>query len=86
MLSAVSFQFARHRQYDTWYIIDEQMQQYTYNTVQISYMTFVQLKLFLKNPIGIFSRGKKVPRGKIPIWQNGKKFPWEKFPTGKNKY
>ena len=34
----------------------------------------------------IFSRGKKVPREKIPIWQNGKKFPWEKFPTGKNKY
>ena len=36
MLSAVSFQFARHRQYDTWYIINEQMQQYTYNTVQIT--------------------------------------------------
>ena len=36
MLSAVSFQFARHRQYYTWYIINEQMQQYTYNTVQIT--------------------------------------------------
>ena len=46
-------------------------------------MTFVQLKLFLKNPIGIFPVGKKVPREKNPIWQNGKKFPWEKFPTGK---
>ena len=49
-------------------------------------MTFVQLKPFLKNPIGIFSHGKKVPREKIPIWRNGKNFPWEKFPTGKNKY
>ena len=46
-------------------------------------MTFVQLTPFLKNPIGIFSRGKKVPREKIPIWRNGKNFPWEKFPTGK---
>ena len=42
-------------------------------------MTFVQLKPFLKNPIGIFSRGKKVPQEIIPIWQNGKNFPREKI-------
>ena len=84
-LSAVSFQFARHRQYDTWYIIDEQMQQYTYNTVQITVNDICATETILKNPIGIFPVGKN-PAGKIPIWQNGKNFPWEKFPTGKNKY
>ena len=41
-------------------------------------MTFVQLKLFLKNPIGIFSRGKKSPAGK-----NSHLAKWEKIPMGK---
>ena len=46
-------------------------------------MTFVQLKPFLKNPIGIFSRRKKVPREKIPIWRNGKISHGKNFPREK---
>ena len=57
-------------------------------------MTFVQLKPFLKNPIRIFSRGKKVPREKFPSGKMGKishgkkshLAKWEKFPTGKNSH
>ena len=42
-------------------------------------MTFVQLKPFLKNPIGIFSRGKKFPSGEMGKISHGKNFPREKI-------
>ena len=47
-------------------------------------MTFVQLKPFLKNPIGIFSHGKKVPREKFQSGKMGKISHGKNFPREKN--